>query len=159
GYTGGRPRPRGDGAGMGIRSTSLIKVTSKDSCSNIGDLRTRWLGEPLCYGGSRARERAGAAPNYDHAPLRETRESILTLACPSVTLSSYYFWHWRLESLALTWTHVNATRQCPCGVTYPGTLSDVDNAAPRSGYGAVRKRPCRTHTDAQNRHFLTVGMA
>src|SRR5262249_52767485 len=67
GYTGGRPRPRGDGAGMGIRSTSLIKVTSKDSCSNIGDLRTRWLGEPLCYGGSRARESAGAAQNYDQA--------------------------------------------------------------------------------------------
>jgi hypothetical protein len=67
GYTGGRPRPRGDGAGMGIRSTGLTKVTSKDSCSNLGHLRTRWLGEPLCYGGSRARESSGAAQNYDQA--------------------------------------------------------------------------------------------
>src|ERR1700741_3653445 len=67
GYTGGRPRPRVEGTGIGILSTSLTKVTSKDSCSNIGHLRTRWLGEPLCYGGSRARESAGAAPNYDQA--------------------------------------------------------------------------------------------
>src|SRR5262249_45672083 len=62
GYTGGRPRPRGDGAGIGIRSTSLTKVTSKDSCSNIGYLRTRWLGEPLCYGGSPLKGNAGAGP-------------------------------------------------------------------------------------------------
>src|SRR5262249_61598028 len=60
---------------MGIRSTSLIKVTSKDSCSNIGDLRTRWLGEPLCYGGSRVRESAGAAQNYDQASLRHRKPS------------------------------------------------------------------------------------
>src|SRR5262249_60915753 len=66
GYTGGRPRPRVGGAYMGIPSASLTKVTSKDSCSNIGDLRTRWLGEPLCYGGNRARGSAGAAQNYEH---------------------------------------------------------------------------------------------
>ena len=61
GYTGGRPRPRVGGPGMGTPSPSLTKVTSKDSCSNIGHLRTRWLGEPLCYGGTRARESSGAA--------------------------------------------------------------------------------------------------
>ena len=61
GYTAGRPRPRVGGAGLGIASTSLTLVTSKDACCNIGHLRTRWFGEPLCYGDSRARESSGAA--------------------------------------------------------------------------------------------------
>ena len=50
---------------VSLLSTSLTKVTSKDSGSNIGYLRMRWLGEPRCYGGSRTRESSGAAQNYD----------------------------------------------------------------------------------------------
>src|SRR5262249_49246714 len=55
-----------------------------------------------------------------------------------------------------TCANLGATLSCRWRATNSHTLSEVDNAAPRSWYGAWQESHCRAHTDTKNRGFLTV---